>query len=195
MERVFISHPYSDKPRLRLKQVESICRSLENDILPISPLHLFSFEDNDKRRKEILQVCFNLIDMCDEVWFYMYGDGCPYQRLSEGQQVEFDYVSNKKFYGGQAPECIAYKEPPQECIEIRRDNMLCDKCNNNLCKIRTKLDIFHDEIDGMSRRDKEYYCEEMISRLEDYGVAASEVNFCVQIDECYRSDKRIFKEG
>ena len=73
-------------------------------------------------------------------------------------------------------------------------DMLCDKCNNNLCKIRTKLDIFHEETDAMSLRDKEYYCEEMISRLEDYDVNASEVNFGVEVDECYREDKRIFKD-
>ena len=114
----------SDNIELRRKQNDYICRNLPDNILPISPVKMFECEDDDSRREEILQVCFDLIDMCDEVWFYMYGDGCPYQRLSEGQQVEFDYVSNKKFYGGQAPECIAYKEPPQECIEIRRDNML-----------------------------------------------------------------------
>ena len=93
MERVFISHPYSDKPRLRLKQVESICRSLENDILPISPLHLFSFEDNDKRRKEILQVCYKLIKISDKINIY------KYEMLSAGQRKEKRFAKKigKKF--------------------------------------------------------------------------------------------------
>ena len=73
--------------------------------------------------------------------------------------------------------------------------MICDKCNNNLCTIRTKLEIFHEETDAMTLRDKEYYCDEMISILEQCGVSAREVNFNVEVSNCYREDKRIFKEG
>ena len=32
--------------------------------------------DNDGKREEILQVCFRLIDICDEVWIYGDSEGC-----------------------------------------------------------------------------------------------------------------------
>jgi len=85
MRLVFISHPYKDDPNGNKKRVDTICRELaeRDDILPISPLHLFSFMENDDKREEILQVCFRLIDICDEVWTY--GD-------SEGCRMELEYA-------------------------------------------------------------------------------------------------------
>jgi len=82
MKRVFISHPYKDDPKGNKKRVDTICRELaeKDDILPISPLHLFSFMENDDNREEILQVCFRLIDICDEVWIYGDSEGCEKER-------------------------------------------------------------------------------------------------------------------
>jgi hypothetical protein len=78
MRWVFISHPYKDDPKGNKKRVDTICRGLaeKDDILPISPLHLFSFMKDDSNREEILQVCFRLIDICDEVWIYGDSEGC-----------------------------------------------------------------------------------------------------------------------
>jgi hypothetical protein len=78
MKRVFISHPYKDDPKGNKKQADTICRGLaeKDDIFPISPLHLFSFMKDDSNREEILQVCFRLIDICDEVWIYGDSEGC-----------------------------------------------------------------------------------------------------------------------
>ena len=78
MKWVFVSHPYKDDPKGNKKRVDTICRELaeKDDILPISPLHLFSFMENDDNREEILQVCFRLIDICDEVWIYEDSEGC-----------------------------------------------------------------------------------------------------------------------
>jgi len=78
VKRVFISHPYKDDPKGNKKRVDTICRELaeRGDILPISPLHLFSFMEDDLQREEILQVCFRLIDICDEVWVYGDSEGC-----------------------------------------------------------------------------------------------------------------------
>jgi hypothetical protein len=78
MRRVFISHPYKDDPKENKKLADTICRELEErgDVLPISPLHLFSFMEDDLKREEILQVCFRLIDICDEVWVYGDSEGC-----------------------------------------------------------------------------------------------------------------------
>ena len=84
MKRVFISHPFTSDPEGNRVRVDIICRDLvKQGILPISPLHLFSFMENDDKREEILQVCFRLIDICDEVWTY--GD-------SEGCRMELEYA-------------------------------------------------------------------------------------------------------
>ena len=78
MKRVFISHPYKDDPMGNKKRVDTICRELaeKGDLLPISPLHLFSFMKEDSNREEILRVCFRLINICDEVWIYGDSEGC-----------------------------------------------------------------------------------------------------------------------
>ena len=78
MKRVFISHPYKDDPKGNKKRADTICRELakKGDILPISPLHLFSFMEDDLQREGILRVCFRLIDICDEVWVYGDSEGC-----------------------------------------------------------------------------------------------------------------------
>jgi hypothetical protein len=54
MKRVFISHPYKDDPKGNKKRVDTICRELaeRDDILPISPLHLFSFMEDDLQREK-----------------------------------------------------------------------------------------------------------------------------------------------
>jgi len=78
MKLIFISHPYADDPVGNRQRVDRICRKLNrNDaILPISPLHLFSFAEDDQKRSSILEVCHRLIDMCDEVWCYGDSRGC-----------------------------------------------------------------------------------------------------------------------
>ena len=83
MKWVFVSHPYKDDPTGNKKQADAICRELakKGDILPISPLHLFSFMEDDRQREEILQVCYRLIDICDEVWIYGASEGCRKEKM------------------------------------------------------------------------------------------------------------------
>ena len=127
MNRVFISHPYSDNPELRLKQNDYICRNLSDEILPISPLHLFAFEYDDSRREEILQVCFDLIDMCDEVWFYNYNG------LSKGQICELHYAMGDKFIKGE--------KPPNRCIQMEKKNEKYEKNIDTLKKMTTNYKL------------------------------------------------------
>jgi hypothetical protein len=91
VKRVFVSHPFSSDPEGNRVRVDIICHDLvKQGILPISPLHLFSFMENDDNREEILQVCFRLIDICDEVWIYGDSEGCEKERdyaLSRGKKV------------------------------------------------------------------------------------------------------------
>ena len=78
---VFISHPYSDDPVGNKEKVDKICRYwVKQGVIPISPLHLFSFYDNDTDRNTIMEICYHLIDKCDLV--FMYGDslGCTMER-------------------------------------------------------------------------------------------------------------------
>lgn len=45
---------------------------------------------DDSNREEILQVCFRLIDISDEVWIYGDSEGCKNEReyaLSRGKRV------------------------------------------------------------------------------------------------------------
>lgn len=80
MRRVFISHPFALDPDGNRRSADKICRDIiskNNDILPISPLHLFSYLDDEKgKRESIVQVCYRLIDICDEVWVYGESEGC-----------------------------------------------------------------------------------------------------------------------
>ncbi len=80
MKRVFISHPYSDDPEGSRRRVERICRYMTRTMhyaLPISPVHLFSFyEDDAGVREEILEFCYRMIDNCDQVFAFGDSDGC-----------------------------------------------------------------------------------------------------------------------
>ena len=107
MKRVFISHPFSSDPEGNRVRVDIICHDLvKQGILPISPLHLFSFMEDDLQREEILHVCFRLIDICDEVWIYGDSEGCEKERdyaLSRGKKVLNkcgDQNGETKFSGG-----------------------------------------------------------------------------------------------
>ena len=86
-KRVFVSHPYADNPERNKAKVNVICKNLVKEgYLPISPLHLFSFYEEDEEREDILQFCYDLIDNCDIV--HIYGD-------SEGCLLEMEYALSK----------------------------------------------------------------------------------------------------
>jgi hypothetical protein len=84
MKTVFISHQYKDNPNENKIKIDKICKKIlkeYNDILPISPIHLFSFmNDEDKYRKDIMDICYKLIDICDEIWIYSDSEGCRLER-------------------------------------------------------------------------------------------------------------------
>lgn len=79
MKKIFISHPLTGDIEKNRKKVDKICRELlKNNLLPISPLHLFGFidEETDHIRRDILIICYRLINMSDEVWIYGESEGC-----------------------------------------------------------------------------------------------------------------------
>lgn len=84
----FISHPFANDPEGNRKKVDKICKYwVKKGVIPISPLHLFSFYDNDSDREKILDICYKLIDIVDVV--FVYGD-------SEGCRLEKEYAKKKK---------------------------------------------------------------------------------------------------
>ena len=85
MKRIFVSHPlYSEGDVAEnMKKVDFICRDiLEGGHLPISPLHLFGFMDEEtpELREEILGVCQSMIEVCDELWSYGDKGGCKIEK-------------------------------------------------------------------------------------------------------------------
>jgi hypothetical protein len=83
-KKVFVSHPFKGEPKLNMIEVDKICKQLDEDgMFVISPLHMFSYKTKDTDRELIMEMCFRLIKMCDEV--YIYGD-------SSGCNRELDYA-------------------------------------------------------------------------------------------------------
>jgi len=83
MQKVFISHPYSDDPEENFKRADDICREIMrnyDNILPISPLHTFSFISSDYCRADVMDWCFGQIKECDAVWVFGSSEGCQQER-------------------------------------------------------------------------------------------------------------------
>ncbi len=118
-EKIFISHPYSDNPALRVKQADILCKKLvgEEDIFPLSPLHAFSFcESDDGIREDVMESCYRLIEASDKVYFYRYPE---FPFLSEGQQEELNYAYHYTATHYRDPNYfISIKRPPLECLEL-----------------------------------------------------------------------------
>ena len=84
---VFVSHPFSDDPKKNRELVDRICKQITKEhpnVLPISPLHLFSFLEKDGRyRDKIMEVCYLLIALTDETWIYIYNQSKTSGQIDE----------------------------------------------------------------------------------------------------------------
>ena len=94
-KRVFVSHPCRGNILENRKKADKICKYIiKKGYIPISPLHLFSCYQDDRDRKDIVRVCYELINICDEVWIYGDTDGCrkeeKYARMM-GKKVKVCY--------------------------------------------------------------------------------------------------------
>lgn len=74
-KKVFIVHPLTSygEPILNFQRVGKICRSLlesRKDIVPVSPIHAFSFVDWDGPQETVMEWCLHLLKCCDELWVY-----------------------------------------------------------------------------------------------------------------------------
>jgi len=89
MKKVYICHPFQGLAA-NFDAITQICRTLAEerpDIVPISPVHVFSYLDDDVHRVLVLGYCLELLETCDEVW--VYGDW----RKSEGCCLEVGRAS------------------------------------------------------------------------------------------------------
>ena len=84
MKKIFVSHPLTGN----IEGNRKIERQLTKEIiaagagLPISPLQLFGFieEETEEQRKPIMEICKDLIKVCDEVWIYGDSPGCKEEK-------------------------------------------------------------------------------------------------------------------
>jgi len=91
-ELVFVSHPFAKDPKKNFDRVNKICSDLLDfdNVVPVSPLHLFSMYDKDGDREEILRYCKYMIKGVDLVIFYIYNE-----RFSSGQLFELDVATKE----------------------------------------------------------------------------------------------------
>lgn len=88
MKKVYIAHPLRGAEREKnVEEVTRICQKITElfpDVLPISPIHSFSFLDDcgAEGEKKALELCLEMVKTCDELW--LFGDW----RNSEGCVAE-----------------------------------------------------------------------------------------------------------
>lgn len=110
MKHVYISHPFRGDKLANVLDTTKICTELSEkylDVLPVSPLHIFSYiTDNDQAMRYDLE----LLKMCDELWAY--GDFMH----SEGCMAEIDYA-------------LKHSIPVKVCL----GGKLVKVCRNEVC--------------------------------------------------------------
>lgn len=93
MRKVFISHPFRGDEDMNRLKVDKICKNImddKDDVLPLSPLHLWSFMSaNPIYENTVMSVCFDMISISHEVWVF------KYKELSKGQKQELKFAKSK----------------------------------------------------------------------------------------------------
>jgi|GEM_PF-1243385 len=123
MKRAYIAHPLrgldqkngtnNDKNR---QKVTEICREIANfeneyAVIPVSPLHAFSYLD-DFDQDKVLEFCFELLDSCSELWVF----GSWWQSMGVMKEISHALDGGKKtFIYGDGPnsgrvEISSYKD-------------------------------------------------------------------------------------
>jgi hypothetical protein len=90
-KKIYVSHPYRGKTgtiqevKKNVNEITEICRELllnRNDIIIISPVHMYSFMTYSDDQELVLEKCSELLLMCDEIWLYgewKNSEGCVYE--------------------------------------------------------------------------------------------------------------------
>lgn len=72
MKKIYVAHPFGGKKE-NYQSISDICNRLTAmKLMPISPVHAFSFLDdlNHVERKQALVFCIDLMKFADEVWVF-----------------------------------------------------------------------------------------------------------------------------
>lgn len=91
---VYICHPLTSFGDVRenQKRVQQICSSLvmeQAPVVPISPIHAFSFFDTTGSQEIVMGYCLQLLNACHEIW--VYGDW----QKSSGCREEVAFAQSK----------------------------------------------------------------------------------------------------
>lgn len=76
MRKIYIAHPLRGADREKnVAEVTKICKKVVElfpDVLPVSPIHAFSFLDNcgAEGEKKALELCLEMMKSCDAAWFF-----------------------------------------------------------------------------------------------------------------------------
>ena len=97
MKRIYIALPYSYNPVEARKRVDKIVKEVyAQGYLPISPVHLFDWLDDDGDcREHLLNACADLLKQCDEIWVYGISDGVLFE-LEKAKEygIKAEYKAN-----------------------------------------------------------------------------------------------------
>lgn len=167
--------------------------------------------DVGKLRKDIMR------DVCRQIWMnnayiiiwtcrsgrelqemedYLNDINFPYDRINANAPWILDKWGrdNRKIYADEYWDDKAVKIEKKEDIAKKGSAMtinLCEKCDNKICIVRAIIDEFEEDKDCFSKRDQEYYANELANELEeDYHVTA-ETNGIVKIVRCRRDERRL----
>ena len=88
MKTVYIAHPLRGDVVKNYNRVNEICRQLHatGQVIPLSPLHAFSFVDPAGDQDRVFEYCRQLLSKCDELW--LHGEW----EKSEGCCMEADFA-------------------------------------------------------------------------------------------------------
>ena len=86
-QRIYVCHPFAGDVEVNTGRVKAICLALvENGLLPVAPqLYLPQFLDEATDRDRALELCLELLEVCDEV--RVYGG-----RISPGMRLEIKHA-------------------------------------------------------------------------------------------------------
>ena len=95
MKKVYIAHPLTTHGTIEenQKKIDDICKNLlveRPEIVPISPIHAFSFFDPTGDQSVVIGLCKELLSACDEIW--MFGDWMK----SNGCRAEVAFANRNK---------------------------------------------------------------------------------------------------
>ena len=85
---LYIAHPLRGNVKENIEKVTSICKkiALEDKVIPLSPIHAFSFMPTEGNQIQVMWYCINLLSKANEMW--VFGDWMS----SEGCRMEVNYA-------------------------------------------------------------------------------------------------------